>query len=221
MDNKLQILATAGTSVIADIFDKMGKLPLVLDNDLFPIPGSTEARFAGPAYTITGEYHKWSEGPDREKLAAIDRMPKGVVSLWAGNDVKGLCLFGDLLAGVMKARGCRGIVVDGGVRDIVELRKLGIPILARYWSPAQSIYRWHVTGSQVTVHVRGALVEKVSVDPGDIIVVDQDGVVLVPQELLDAFVDAADSLASAESQARDDILAGMPLLEAIDKYGLL
>jgi len=221
MEEKLQKLVEAGTSVIADVFDQMGKLPLVLDNNLFPLVGATEARFAGPAYTITGEYHAWKKGADLDKNAAIDQMTAGVVALWAGNDVTGLCLFGDHLAGVMKARGCRGIVVDGGIRDIVGLRKLDLPIFARYRSPAQSIYRWHVTGYQVTVQVRGAIEDKVTVNPGDIIVADVDGVVLIPQDLLDDFADRASALAEIELRAGEDILQGMSLSETDEKYKLL
>ena len=68
----------AGTAVISDVFDTMGQVPLVLDNNLFPVPGAG-IRFAGPAYTITGEMHDWSGSGDRTKLAAIDGMLPGAI----------------------------------------------------------------------------------------------------------------------------------------------
>ena len=103
MDVSLDTLLQAGTAVISDVFDAMDILPPILDNSLFPIPGPG-ARFIGPAYTITGESHRWSGGGDRAKLAAIDAMEPGVVPVWAGNNIQGVCCLGDLLSEAMKAR---------------------------------------------------------------------------------------------------------------------
>ena len=59
MESSLKSLMEAGTAVISDVFDTMDLLPPILDNSLFPIPGPG-VRFIGPAYTITGESHRWS-----------------------------------------------------------------------------------------------------------------------------------------------------------------
>ena len=120
--------------------------------------------FAGPAYTVTGESVRFTGG-DRVKLAAIDNMPAGVVAVWASMDAKGVCCFGDLLASAMRARGCAAAVVDGGVRDTAFLAEFGMPVVARYQTPAQGVGRWRVTASQVEVRVRGALEEWLSVTP--------------------------------------------------------
>ena len=94
MEPSLKSLLQAGTAVISDVFDTMGHLPPVLDNSLFPVPGPG-TRFIGPAYTITGESQRWSGSGDRRKLAAIDAMVPNVVPVWAGNDIQGVCCFGD------------------------------------------------------------------------------------------------------------------------------
>jgi 4-hydroxy-4-methyl-2-oxoglutarate aldolase len=93
MNSTLQELAAAGTAVIADVMDAEGRTPTVLDNQIVSFVASG-AGFAGPAYTISGESHRWS-GSDRAKLAAIDGMTPGVVGVWAGNDIRGVCCFGD------------------------------------------------------------------------------------------------------------------------------
>jgi regulator of RNase E activity RraA len=130
MSATLTPLVQAGTSVISDVFDSMTLPPAVLDNALFPVNCSGTA-FAGRAYTISGETQRWSGGGDRAKLGAIDAMPPGVVAVWAGNDIHDVCCFGDLLSSAMQARGCAGVVVDGGVRDVAYLRTLNIPVIAR------------------------------------------------------------------------------------------
>jgi regulator of RNase E activity RraA len=148
-------------------------------------------------------------------------MPPGVVAVWAGGDIGGVCCFGDLLAEAMKVRGVAGIVVDGGVRDVAFLRTLGTPILARYRTPAQAIGRWRVTGYQVPVRLRGSVENEVLVQPGDIVVADDDGVIVIPQRLLPRVMTGVGEMAQKESVAREDIRQGMPLLAALEKYGHL
>jgi len=220
MTSSIQSLTEAGTAVISDVFDKMGHLPPVLDNSLVPIPGPG-IRFAGPAYTITGESHRWSGKGDRAKLAAIDAMVPGVVPVWAGNDIRGVCCFGDLLSEAMRARGCAGVVVDGGVRDLAYLKTLELPMMVRYRTPAQAIGRWRVTDSQVVIRVRGALEDWVEVRPGDIVIADDDGVIILPAEMVNKIEAQVLEWAEKDSRARKDIRMGTPLLEALDKYGHL
>lgn len=218
MQTSLEALKAAGTAVIADVFDSLQRTPPVLDNSLRAI--GPAAVFAGPAYTITGEPVIFTGG-DRAKLAAIDSMPAGVVALWASMDAKGVCCFGDLLASAMRARGCVAAVVDGGVRDTAFLAEFGMPVVARYQTPAQGIGRWRVTGSQVEVRVRGALEEWLSVTPGDIVVGDADGQIVIPQQLLEEVTAKVIEWSRLETGARADIIAGLPLLAALEKYGHL
>jgi 4-hydroxy-4-methyl-2-oxoglutarate aldolase len=220
MTQALEPLILAGTAVIGDVLDAMGHLPIVLDNAIAPVNFSG-AVFAGPAYTVTGELHQWSGGGDRAKLAAIDGMPRGALAVWAGTNIRGVCCFGDLLSTAMQARGCAGVIVDGGVRDVAFLRTLSLPIMARYRTPAQAIGRWRVVACEVPVQVRGALHEWITIQPGDIVVGDDDGVISVPKELVDSLIEKVVTWSSGESEARREIQQGLPLLEALAKYGHL
>jgi len=218
MQTSLEALKAAGTAVISDVFDSLQRTPPVLDNSLRAI--GRAAVFAGPAYTVTGESVSFTGG-DRAKLAAIDDMPAGVVAVWASMDAKGVCCFGDLLASAMRARGCAAAVVDGGVRDTAFLAEFGMPVVARYQTPAQGIGRWRVTASQVEVKVRGALEEWLSIAPGDIVVGDADGQIVIPQQLLEEVTAKVIEWSRLETGARADIIAGLPLLKALEKYGHL
>jgi regulator of RNase E activity RraA len=211
-------LREAGTAAIADVFDAMGVEPVVLENSIRPV--GTAKAFAGEAYTVTGEAHSY-RGGDPEKLGAIDAMPAGCVSVWAGKDIRGACCFGDLLATAMQARGCAAAVVDGGVRDTDFLRGLEMPVMARYVTPAQAITRWKVRAAQVPVEVRGALRDWVAVAPGDVIVGDADGVLCVPAGQMPAVMAALSGQVEPESAARKAIAQGMPLLEALERFGHL
>jgi 4-hydroxy-4-methyl-2-oxoglutarate aldolase len=219
MNQKLEALLHAGTAVVSDVCDAIGVTPQVLDTALFPIKGAGHG-FAGPAYTIQGEARQW-QGGDREKLGAIDAMPPHVVGVWAGTDIQGVCCFGDLLASAMQIRQCAGIVVDGGIRDIAYLRTLNMPIVARYRTPAQGIGRWKVTAQQVPVPMRGAVEDWVTVNPGDNIIADDDGVIVVSQNMLDQIYQRVIEWSHTESDAREDVLRGTSLLDALKKYGHL
>ena len=217
---ELMPLLDAGTAVIADVFDALNQVPLVVDNRIAAI-GDGACRFVGPAYTITGESFRWSGGGDRAKLEAIDLMPEGVVAVWAGADIRGVCCFGDLLATAMKARGVGGVVVDGGVRDTAFIKNLGLPVMARYRTPAQAIGRWHVTSRQGPIRVRGALEDWVTIKPGDIILADEDGIVVAPRGDLDRVFEQVLAISKTEASARREIAGGFPLLKALEKYGHL
>ncbi len=218
MQNSLSALKAAGTAVIADVFDSLQRTPPVLDNSLRPI--GQAAIFAGPAYTITGESVSFTGG-DLAKLTAIDKMPEGVVAVWASMDARGVCCFGDLLASAMRARGCVAALVDGGVRDTAFLEEFGMPVVARYRTPAQGVGRWRVTASQVEVRVRGALEEWLRVTPGDIVVGDADGQIVIPQQMLEEVTAKVIEWSRVETGARAEIIAGLPLLRALEKYGHL
>jgi 4-hydroxy-4-methyl-2-oxoglutarate aldolase len=218
MQTIFEPLKSAGTAVISDVFDSLHLLPPVFDNNLQPIGSSST--FAGPAYTITGESVRF-EGGDRAKLCAIDAMPAGIVAVWSSMDAIGVCCFGDLLASAMRARGCAAAVVDGGVRDASFLEQCGMPVVARYKTPAQGIGRWRVTASQTEVKIRGALEEWLTVRPGDIIVGDADGVIAIPERLLPEVTAKVIEWSRSESGAREEIVAGLPLLAALEKYGHL
>jgi 4-hydroxy-4-methyl-2-oxoglutarate aldolase len=220
MSDAYKQLLAAGTAVVADVFDTLGMLPPILNTGLFAVKGAGNG-FAGPAYTVTGENHQWSGSGDRAKLAAIDAMPPNVVPVWAGNGAEGVCCFGDLLASAMQARGCAGVVVDGGVRDLAFLRACAMPVVARYRTPAQAIGRWRVTASQVPVQVRGGLEEWLTVYPGDAIVADDDGVIVVPHAMLETVTAKVIEWSKTETTSRAEIQGGLPLLAALEKYGHL
>ncbi len=218
MQSYLEVLKAAGTAVVADVFDSLGRTPPIIDTALQPIGRATV--FAGPAYTITGETVRF-QGGDRAKLAAIDGMPAGVVAIWASQDARGVCCFGDLLASAMRARGCAAAVVDGGVRDTAFLEEFGMPVVARYRTPAQGVGRWRVTDAQVPVRVRGGLEEWITVHPGEVVVGDGDGQIVIPQPLLEEVTAKVMEWSRVETGARAEIIAGLPLLKAQEKYGHL
>jgi hypothetical protein len=108
----------------------------------------------------------------------------------------------------MKDRGSVGALVDGGVRDIHWLRQLGYPVYARYRTPVQSIGRWIVVEWQKPVYMRGATVRRVVVSPGDFILADGDGAIVIPQILLDETLRRAEVFTDQETKLRLELMNG-------------
>jgi regulator of RNase E activity RraA len=113
----------------------------------------------------------------KHSVAMIDNAKPGEVGIIVvenGLDVAGL---GGLMGTTAKVRGMAGVLIDGGVRDVSELRAIGLPTYSRSVVPSSSVGRWASVASNVPVQCAGVLVK-----PGDIIVAGEDGVVRVPQE---------------------------------------
>ena len=113
----------------------------------------------------------------KHSVAMIDNSKPGDVAIIVvenGLDVAGL---GGLMATTAKVRGMAGVLIDGGLRDVAEVRALGLPAYSRSVVPSSSVGRWASVDNNIPVECAG-----ISIKPGDIIVAGEDGVVRVPQE---------------------------------------
>jgi regulator of RNase E activity RraA len=119
----------------------------------------------------------------------------------------------------MAQHGATGALVDGGIRDVRALREHGFPTFARYCTSVQSIGRWRVTDWQVPVAMPGATSKRVIVSPGDFILADEDGAVVVPRKHVKEVLARAETMAASEARIRDALKAGMSLSEALDQFG--
>lgn len=205
------------TSNVADILDTLGFFNQSLAPDFAPYPLSA-GRLAGWAYTIRGQMTPYPLGGDPEKMKACQGIGMGDISVWSG-DGQGICYFGELIALGMQERGCAGALVDGGIRDIRWLAEHKFPVFARYRTPTQSIGRWKVNAWQIPVVMKGATSHEVRINPGDFILADEDGVLVIPQDIVAAVLVEAERLTAREVAIREDLQKGLSLSEALERYG--
>lgn len=206
------------TSNVADVLDELGLPDQGLAPSFTPYPG-TAGKLAGWAYTIRGETTPYPPGAgDTRKMEACARLTPGSVSVWSGRG-EGVCFFGELIVIGMMERGCVGALVDGGVRDVAWIGRQSFPVYARYRSPVQSIGRWKVTDDGVPVPMPGATAADVVVSPGDLVLADDDGGLVVPARLAEEVLERAEKLGAREVQIRAELGNGLTLADALAKFG--
>jgi regulator of RNase E activity RraA len=215
-DIRIRYLAV-DTANVADVLDNMGHLHQGLAHEFTPFPDSA-GRIAGWAYTIRGQMTPYGMGGDADKMKACQGISPGEISVWSG-DGEGICYFGELIAIGMKERGCTGALVDGGIRDVRWIGEHGFPVYARYRTPVQSIGRWKVTGAQIPVYLRGATSKSVLVRPGDFILGDEDGAIVIPAEIAEQVLIEAEKLTQTETRIRAELKKGLTLAQALEQFG--
>ena len=201
------------TAALADVLDGLGLLHQTLPPELAPLaPGM---RLAGPAFPIAGEP---ASGLDydasiRRILEALGAVPEHHVAVYATGD-RASAHFGELSAAALEARGCAGVVVDGGCRDVDFILGQRFPVFTRFTTPQDSVPRW-----QILRWGEAVAIGEVRIEPGDYVVADADGIVVVPAHLRDEVLHRAEAVAGTESEIRAAVREGMAPLEAYERYG--
>jgi 4-hydroxy-4-methyl-2-oxoglutarate aldolase len=205
------------SATVADVLDVLGRPDQGLSPSFQPYPADA-GKMAGWAYTIRGQMTPYQSAGDPDKMKAVDGIGPGELGVWAG-DGEGICYFGELIALGMKRRGCAGALVDGGIRDIEWIARQKFPVYARYRTPVQSIGRWKVAAWQQPVYLPGATTRRVSVHPGDFVLADIDGAIVIPAAMAEAVLVQAEKLTAKETLIRRELDAGATLAQVLKKYG--
>jgi regulator of RNase E activity RraA len=170
------------------------------------------ARVAGPAFTMRFVAYRedlanpaaWSSPTSTR--ACVEAMPEGafVVADALGSTDAGI--FGDILCARMKARGVAGLVTDGAVRDIAGIRATGLEVWAAGIAAPPAVAALHFVGWEEPVSCGG-----VAVLPGDCIVADDDGSVVVPADLVSHVAEEGERQERLEGWTLDEVLGGRAL----------
>jgi regulator of RNase E activity RraA len=204
------------TAALADILDARGFHDQTLPPSIRPLePGAT---MAGQAYTVLGRPAE-NTGEDqydraiRKVLTMLGEVPEGRVAVYACNQDVSAHL-GELSVTSLKTRGVAGCVLDGGCRDIRFILEEGFPVFTRFVTPEDSTWRWELEATQVPVTIG-----RVRIEPGDWVVGDDDGVVVVPAAVAEDVLAEAEAKAATENEIRAAVRAGVKPLEAYVRYG--
>jgi 4-hydroxy-4-methyl-2-oxoglutarate aldolase len=198
---------------VADAVDKVCGKRGYMDSCIKP--RIDDKRICGPAATVL-EAASDEFLPPQHALDLIDEAPRGsviVISIAGGQSE--VAVWGGLMTAGAVANGHAGAVLDGGVRDLVEIRRdYGFAVYARSVSPGTTLGRYKTVAAQVPVEVGGIVVH-----PGDLIVGDVDGVVVVPRAQAEAVLAMAQEIDARELEQAKLIIAEKSLRKGLTKYG--
>jgi regulator of RNase E activity RraA len=202
------------TGVLTDVLDRHGFLQQTLPADIAPL--RPRMRLAGPVYPVLGRPHP---GHDYDRsirriLEMLGSVPRGSVAVYETND-RAAAHLGELSVVSLASRGCAGAVIDGGARDTEYILREDFPVFSRYVTPQDCVPRWELLAhGEVTIVVGG-----VRVSPGDWIVGDRDGLVVVPGGRVRDILREAEEKVATENAIRDSVRTGALPLDAYERFG--
>lgn len=203
------------TAVISDSLDELGFRDQAMREYIRPL--AAESTLVGWARTILCmDLHYVSEEPYRTEIEAVDSILPGEVVVVATGCSKRNAPWGELLSTAAVVRGARGCVTDGLVRDTRKILEMGFPVFCAGIKPVDSKGRGIVVNYNLPVECGGVIV-----NPGDLVVADCDGVVVIPQAAVAETLRAAADKVSRENHSREDLRKGAFLRDVFAKYGVL
>jgi 4-hydroxy-4-methyl-2-oxoglutarate aldolase len=203
------------TSIIADCLDAVGATGHVVGPALRPLdPSMTIAGVARPA--LASRTYGRTERPYPNLIALVDSLQPLDVPVFTTSGHLVTALWGELLSTAAMVRGAAGLVVDGLVRDAREIAAMGFPVFATGLSPADPNGRAEITHVVVEIECAGARVR-----PGDLVLADFDGLVIVPRELAAAALERAERKTQGEDRTREEIARGRSVAEVFAELGIL
>ncbi len=203
------------TAVVSDAMDHIGVRNQAMREYLRPVYPCKP--FCGWARTIAcSDLYHIPPDPYAMEIEAIDSILPGEVVVVSTQQSKRNAPWGELLSTAAKARGARGAVIDGLVRDVRKIEEVEFPVLAAGIKPVDSMGRGVVTGYNVPVECGEVLV-----NPGDLVFADSDGVVVVPRASVQEVVRLALSKARREDSSRAELMGGAYLRDVFQRYGVL
>ncbi len=203
------------TAVVCDALDELGFRNRAMRERLRPL--FPKDHFVGWARTILCvDVAHIPEDPYAMEIEAVDSILPGDVVVVSTSYSGFNAPWGELLSTAARARGARGAVIDGLVRDVRKIEELGFPVFAAGIKPVDSRGRGLVLFYNVPIECGEVLVS-----PGDLIFADYDGVVAIPAQIVTKVVEMATNRVLRENDSRAELMKGAYLRDVYAKYGVL
>ena len=214
---KIEMMRRSLTAaVVSDALDGLGHRRHTPAIPLRPMTVGDQVLVGRCRTTLWADMAHSDPNPYELELQAVDACQPDDVLICAANGSNRSGIWGELLSTAARNRGCVGAIVDGMVRDVRQMSKMGFAVWALGTNLLDSLHRQRVIDVDVPVELGG-----IEFRLGDLVIADVDGVVVVPRELEAEAIRRAWEKVHAENITRDAIRGGMLASEAYRTYGVL
>lgn len=206
LDQLIQRYERLGTPNVYDILDQMGYPNQALSSEIRALdPGMI---VAGPVYPVQGRSYRADAPSGASSYQMFREITPSSVMIMAmdGHRVSGP--WGENSSISAQMRGARGVVLDGATRDANAVVALGFPTFCRTLTPVFSQGRYEIVSFGQPIQIEGQVESKVTIRPGDFMIGDRDGVVIIPTELIEPVLLAAERLEEIEQDIRAALRKG-------------
>ena len=200
------------TGAVNDVMREMCLTRQALPPPIMPL--RDEMKACGIAFTIRSAADPVLTGEMEMRVEMLEKLHEHCVCVWNANGEDEASHWGEVMTAASRARGCKGAVIDGGIRDTARILAQGFPIWYRYRTSNGSLSRCRITGYQVPLQVGSAFIR-----PGDVIFADIDGAIVVPRERACDVLTRAEQIRDNELEIRDWVDKGLSAPEIHGRGG--
>lgn len=191
------------TAAVSDALREQPFMNQALPPEIRPI--REETCVAGIAFTVTCSSEASVDGQVEMKTRAelLETMSEHSICVWNAGNNREAGQWGEMTTAGAKQQGCKGVVVNGGIRDTRQILELEFPAFCRYRTPNGTVGRTRIKSYQTPTKI-----DRVLIRPGDVVFGDIDGVIVVPRESAVEVLERAEEIQSEDRQVREEILDG-------------
>jgi regulator of RNase E activity RraA len=201
------------TGAVADILDELGHRNQCLPPGIRPLTDAMKV--AGPVFTIRGRAMPPGQRPDPRyrQMDMLDAIfPGAVIVIEPGDDSKA-AHWGELMSNTAIQKGATGCVIHGGLRDTPQILELGFPVFRVFHSPLTAAVRFEITDFDEPIAIGG-----VDIHPGDFVLGDVDGVLVLPAAIVERVVAMTEEVKRKETIVRGELQKGGSIRTLFEKY---
>lgn len=214
-DEAARLSSELRSALVSDALDAVGRREQCLGPGIHPL--TPAAVVVGRAFTVTAiPSEKPARRPYLGLLRALDAVRGGEIFVYPTARSDRAAVWGELVSATCRARGAVGVVTDGLVRDVARIREIGFPVFCRGTLPYDVNGRLEVVDHGQVVEIDG-----VRIAPGDLVVADDDGVVIVPSDVELEVIERCRVKEAQERRFREAVEKGLPAQDAFERFDVL
>jgi len=200
------------TGAVNDVLREMNLLYQTLPADIKPL--RDEMKVCGIAFTIKGSKSLKLEGEMEFRAKMLEALHDHSFVVWDTTGDDESAQWGEVMTAAAIKRGCRGVAVDGGVRDTMKVLEQKFPVFCKYRTPNGMLGRFRITDYQIPIRIGN-----VDINPGDVVFGDIDGVIIIPRKLSYEVLLRAEKIKENEKEIKKWVSDGLPPIEVVKRGG--